>query len=544
MPIALRRFVWPLAWILAGAAVPALAAPPAPVPGPQRISAAVFPPRAEDAEGRQLAMGLADRAGGLLFASGSYDHFHLKQLLAMTRRHVLTLDRLEAIDGPEGALQATSILGARAGVAGSLARRPGGGWVLALTAFDRDTGQRKSARLELPADTAAAVREGGRAMAEALAGLHGTRLPGDEGIHPGTASGPAMQAYLGCFATLVSQPMGLRASQVLDRQALGGARAACQRAVELDPGFAAAWATLSLALALSFENEEAARALERAQRAPGYLPFARLSRYWLATRFQGHDDGARVLRDALEAHPGALIFLTSLGEHLNVSKRYEEALEVWERYLRLVPRSAFGLAQQGYALARLGRLEEAIKLSRQACDLDTGSLELKLELASRLVDAQQLPEAETLLLSLASSKRVYGEILLRLGYLYLLQRKDEQARTHLENALQLARGASEWRTRGRTRVDLAVLAARRGDQDGAQRLLIEAADEGFGVEDLLAQFEELKPLAAKPAFAEKLKEPRAKARGELMFVTPFPVDTRGETRLDGARPPPITGIRF
>jgi tetratricopeptide (TPR) repeat protein len=517
---------------------------PAPVPGPKRISAAVFPPRAEDAEGRQLAMGLADRAGGLLFASGSYDHFHVKQLLAMTRHHVLTLDRLAAIDGPEGALQACSILGARAGVAGSLTRRAGGGWVLELTAFDRDTGRRQTARVELPADAAVAVREGGRAMAVALAALHGTKLPADPGIHPDTTSGPAMQAYLGCFTTLVSQPMGLRASQVLDRQALAGARAACQRAVELDPSFAAAWATLSLALSLSFENEEAARALERAQRAPGYLPFARLSRYWLATRFQGHEDGARVLGDALVAYPGALIFLTSLGEHLNVSKRYEEAQEAWERYLTIVPRSAFGLAQQGYALARLGRLEEAIKLTRQACDLDTGSLELKLELASRLVDAQQLPEAETLLLSLASSKRVYGEVLLRLGYLYLLERKDELARVHLENALELSRGATEWRTRGRTRVDLAVLAARRGDMDGAEKLLVAAAEEGFGVEDLLAQFEELKPLAAKKDFAERLKAPRPQAGREVLFVTPFPVDALGETRLDGARPPPITGIRF
>ncbi len=517
---------------------------PVPVPGPQRISAAVFPPRAEDAEGRQLAMGLADRADGLLQASGSYDHFHLKQLLAMTRHHALTLDRLASIDGPEGATQATAVLGARAGVAGALTRRAGGGWVLELTAFDRDTGQRRAARVELAADTAVAVREGGRALAAALAGLHGTRLPADQGVHPDTASGPAMAAYLGCFTTLVHQPMGLRASQVLDRQALAGARAACQRAVELDPAFAAAWATLSLAQSLSFQNEEAARALERAQRAPGYLPFARLARYWLATRFQGHEDGARVLGDALEAHPGALLFVTSLGEHLNVSRRFEEALDVWDRYLRLVPKSAFGLAQKGYSLARLGRLEESIKLSRQACDLDTGSQDLKLELASRLVDAQQLPEAETLLVNLASSRRVYGEILLRLGYVYLLERKDGEARVHLENALELARGPAEWRTRGRTRVDLAVLAARRGDQAGAERLLVEAAAEGFGVEDLLAQFEELRPLAARKDLVARLRPPPPRAGAERIFATPFPVDTRGETRLDGPRPPPITGVRF
>jgi tetratricopeptide (TPR) repeat protein len=543
----IRSLAWACSLVVVTGAALAAEPLPAPVPGPQRVTVAVFPPRADDAEGRRLALGLADRAGGLLFASGSYNHFHPKQLLAMTRHHALSLDQLQTLDGPEGAREAAQVLGTRAAWAGTLTRRPDGGYLLAGVAFDRDTGQRQDLRLELPRDAAAVVRDGGRAVAAAVAGLHQGRLPaegGEGGLPPASDSGPAVEAYLACFATLVEQPLGLRAAQVLDRGRLSAARQACQRAVELDPAFGAAWATLSLAQALGFEDEAAARSLERAERARGYLPFAGLARYWLATRFQGPEDGARVLEAAVAAHPGALIFLTSLGEHLNVSKRFGDALEVWERYLKLVPDSPFGLAQKGYALARLGKLDEAIRLSRLACDGDTGSLELKLELASRLVDAQRLPEAETLLLSLASSRRVYGEVLLRLGYVYLLQRKDKEARVHLENALALARGPGEWRTRGRTRVDLAVLAARRGELAGAEQLLIEAADEGFGVADLLGQFEELKPLAAKAAFLERSQNPKVKAGRDLQFVTPFPVDARGESRPDGQRPAPITGIRF
>ncbi len=507
---------------------------------PRRLSPAIFPFYSECQEGRNLAFGIAERAGAELFQTGSYNHFHLKQVLRASRQQRLSL---EALSTQEAALNAATILGAQCGVFGTLKRGEKGGWVLRFTAFDLRSGENKDVRMDLPVDQAKTVRIAGTAVAAAIASLDGVRLTENLQVHPRTDSAVAMGAYLACFAVLVEQPMGLRKSHVLDSGRMAAARKACEKAVKVDPDFAAAWATLSLAYSLSFKNAEAARALKRARQAKGYLPFGRIAHYWLATRFRSSADGARVLNQAIRDFPGALIFLTYLGQHLNIVRKYDEALDVWNRYLEFVMKSPWAMAQKGYSLARLGRLDLSIEITGKASLMDPDSMELKLELASRLVDAKRLAEAEDILVPIAKATDTYGEVLLRLGYVYLLQKKDGQALQWLNRALAMAKGPNEWRTRGRIRYDLAIIMARKGRPAEAEQHLLAAADEGFMVRDLLQKNEDLRVLASRRRVAHLFKHPKLKVDKDLLYSTPFPVDPAGDVDPDAKRPA-IPGFTF
>ena len=78
---------------------------------PTRLTPALFPAHAPDA-GRELAVGIADRAGAELYATGKYNHLHLKQVLSMARYHGLTAEKLAK---KEHAEKAAVILGAQIG---------------------------------------------------------------------------------------------------------------------------------------------------------------------------------------------------------------------------------------------------------------------------------------------------------------------------------------------------------------------------------------------------------------------------------------------
>ena len=506
---------------------------------PKRITPVVLPLWSEGPVGRELGFGIADKAGALLEATGDYNHVHLKQVLNLVRGHDW---RLKQLTEPELAKRAIWLLGAQLGLGGSLRSRADGGFELTFSVYDLRTGKQSSGQAALPAGVAAAVDQGALALAAAIAELDGVKLAAQAKVHPDTRVDGAMQAYLACAAVLIEQPMGLRKSHVVDPARMSGARQQCQRAVRLDPEFSAAWATLSLANSLALQSEEAARALEAARKAEGYLAFKTLAHYWLATRFGSNAEGAKVLDEAIAARPGALIFRTYLGEHLNVTRQYDRALQVWRGYLDQVARSPYAQAQEGYSLARLGKLNHAVTLTRAASGGDPDSLDLKLELASRLVDAGKLSEAEQLLLPMAEHPRAFGEILLRLGYVYLLQRKDDQAEPWLRRALEKARGPNEWRTRGRTRYDLAILEARRGKLAEAEEHLLAAAAEGFLVRDLLQKDADLKVLAPREKVAHLFKSPSLKIDA-LLHATPFPVDSAGQVDPDAERKK-ITGFTF
>lgn len=398
-------------------------------------------------------------------------------------------------------------------------------------------------RIVLPKAIASAVQKGAMALASSVASLDSVKVPKDKRVQPDCNSSKAMSDYLSCAAVLIEQPLGLRKSHVVDPARLKGAGKKCELATRLDPHFGAAWALLSLTRAMSLDGQQASKALQQASGTTGYMPFFTLAKYWLATRFDSSQKGQDVLSEAVRAQPGALIFRTYLGEHLNITRKYKKALGVWDRYLAVVPRSPYAMAQKAYSLARLGKLDEAISLTRKAVALDEDSLDLKLELASRLVDAKKLKEAETILLPLVDHPKVFGELLLRLGYVYMLEKKDTEAEKYFKRALNIAKGPNEWRTRGRSNYDLAIVYARKGDLAAAEKRLLAAAKEGFMMKDLLKTNPDLQVLSKRKSVRHLFHDPDLKLSKSIFSTSPFPLDASGA--LDpNAKRTAITGFTF
>jgi Flp pilus assembly protein TadD len=186
---------------------------------------------------------------------------------------------------------------------------------------------------------------------------------------------------------------------------LGDARAQLERALELEPGRARAWANLGRCHHLLGEPERAAEAYERSLaldpdcweaarnfaellverretgRAEALLriwaahqpedPHAVLSLGELLTAAPGReDDAATVLAAALERHPDdprihALLggILTQTGELARAERHYREAL-------RLDPGDPALMSNLAVVLSQRGALREAEQLARQAVEVD------------------------------------------------------------------------------------------------------------------------------------------------------------------------------
>jgi len=127
-----------------------------------------------------------------------------------------------------------------------------------------------------------------------------------------------------------------RALEALARYDGDGAVAELRRAVELAPGFAAAW------------NQLGTIAYQRGRREEAEAHF----------------------REALRHEPGAYSPLVNLGGVLVNLGRFEEALEVNREAVRRQPEDALARIQLGAALWGLGRSGEAIEHLREALRLD------------------------------------------------------------------------------------------------------------------------------------------------------------------------------
>lgn len=148
------------------------------------------------------------------------------------------------------------------------------------------------------------------------------------------------------------------------------ARAAAERALELDETLAEAHASLGLVLShVDHQLEAARRHYERSlELNPGYAS----ARHWYATSYLTPvgrlTDALEEVRLARELDPLSLIIGTSVGNVLYFARQYEESLPEFERVLRRKPafhRATLGI---GRSLVELGRYDEGIACLRQIAD--------------------------------------------------------------------------------------------------------------------------------------------------------------------------------
>ena len=180
-----------------------------------------------------------------------------------------------------------------------------------------------------------------------------------------------------------------------------------ERAVQLDPGFALAWARLSRAdAALYFiradqtqaRRDVARRALENAQELSPNLPETQLAlgyyQYWVLRDYGLAQETFARLSEIL---PGSSDILYALGLVTRRQGKWDESIAHFERCLALDPRNAEVLSNAAWTYAMLRKFPAALKLYDRALEITPDDLDIVAAKAGTYQAEGNLKEAATLL---------------------------------------------------------------------------------------------------------------------------------------------------
>lgn len=460
----------------------------------ERPSVVVIPPVADKKVPQGLELAMQEKATALLTATGRYDLVHARQLYAMARRHRMPLD---SMNDPNVARQAGERIGATYFVYSKLSPAKNG-WTLEVAVGERGSPKVQGSSLVLPLADDKAVAEGGRGLAVELTKYDGSKAPEGD-AQPASSKDSAMRNYAACDSRLINQPVGIENPFVLNETELKKAIASCETAVKTDPEFSAAWAALAFASALAGNDARAVEALTAVKESAGHVPNAMAARFWLVSRYQSSEAAEAVLKDAIAKEPGFLLARGYLAELYNALGRHEEAATAWREYAAHSEGNAWVISRLAYTLARLGKTKDAADFAAKAMAYDPEAYDLALEHSSRLIDDGQVDKAISVLEPLAAKKDAPAELVLRLGYAKMLKGDLDAAEKLANQAYGLAKDPSEWRTRGRAKLNLAELWLKRDAKDKAKASVTDALKEG------------LRPTSVKPELAALLTEAEVKA---------------------------------
>jgi TolB-like protein/Tfp pilus assembly protein PilF len=180
-----------------------------------------------------------------------------------------------------------------------------------------------------------------------------------------------------------------------------------ERAVQLDPGFALAWARLSRAdAALYFiradqtqtRRDVARRALENAQELSPNLPETQLAlgyyQYWVLRDYSLAQETFARLSEIL---PGSSDILYALGLVSRRQGKWDESIAHFERCLALDPRNAEVLSNAAWTYAMLRKFPAALKLYDRALEITPDDLDIVAAKAGTYQAEGNLKEAAALL---------------------------------------------------------------------------------------------------------------------------------------------------
>ncbi|MGW8281687.1 MAG: tetratricopeptide repeat protein [Gemmatimonadota bacterium] len=188
------------------------------------------------------------------------------------------------------------------------------------------------------------------------------------------------------------------------REGMNAALDHFQRAVDIDPGFAPAWAGLSHTLGLIFIYDSdrtweqdlvpARAAAQRALELDPELPeaYTGLAHSTIDTR-----ESEAALRRAIELNPGYAAAHQWLGELLSEQGRHEEALEEGRLAIQLDPMSLAGNLDLGRDLMRARKYDEAVAQLRRTLELDPGLEIAYASLADTYIWQRRWDDAEAVL---------------------------------------------------------------------------------------------------------------------------------------------------
>lgn len=435
-----------------------------------RKTVIVFPPTSTAKLPEGLTVAIHEAAHAAL--APTHNLIHARQLLAMTSRHRMQLSDLAE---PNTARAAAQRLGAHIFVYSTL-QEDKTGWT--LTTWTSRVGSPKTATTTvlLPLTITSALQKAGGALADAALRYDGRGAHKADLLTPYNGADDAMRDYASCAATLLKQPIGIENPTVLRESELSYAVEQCEKAVKTDPHFGAAWAALALGSAISGNDARAVAALAK---APAQLPNAILARFWLVSRYQSTDAAEKLLVETIVKAPGFLLARAYLAELYNALGRQGEAAKAWEAYADQTSPNPFVISKLAYTLSKMGKADASVAYAEKALAYDSASVELNLELASRYLDAGRVEKAIATLEPFAKPPDVGADVVLRLGYAKMLKGENDVAEMLLTRAITLAKEPSEWRTRGRAKLNLAQLYLKKANKEQAKQYLLEAMKEGL-----------------------------------------------------------------
>jgi tetratricopeptide (TPR) repeat protein len=444
-------------------------------PVPDRVRAVVFPPVLAGKSSLGLELVMHEKASALLLLTRRYDTVHHRQIASMAANHMM---KPADFGDANLARRAAERLGAKS-FAWATGKQTDKGWD--LEAFAGHVGDPAVEKMtaSVPAAEAQAVPQAALLLAQVLAKADKVELPaGGANLQPNTSKDLAMKSYAACLTGVSKQPLGIENPPVIEGEELAKSLQLCEAAVKADPNFSGAWAALALAAAIDNRDQRAVEALGKIDPMANFIPNQTLARFWLVSRFQSPEAGEAVLREAMQREPGFLLAQTYLAELYNRLGRYAEAATVWQDYAKKSPGNTFVISRLAYTLSRLGKAEEAVTFAEKALTFDPESPELKVELASRYIDAGKHDKAIALLTPLAAEKEPNPDVLLRLGYARHLKGQLKEAEELLTRAHRSAKDPRGWRVRFRALLDLSALAQEKGDKELARKRLNDALREG------------------------------------------------------------------
>lgn len=470
------------------------------------------------------------RTYGVLTALGTLNLLHPKQLNRVLERYE---GRLKDLDEDARLRQLGSVLGADFVLFGTIDEKPSETQIrLSLSPTHSSAPQAmilKSPTLMGAFDELRGALVSLLAKTGVFAITGQPNIPAVSAVSPVTANLKALLEYTACHRVVIRQPIGILDPVVVDTKSIDTALERCNNALKADPNFADAKAALALGYALNGNQAQAERYLAQVKASTVFLPLYWIGKFWVLSRHYDIDLALRALDESIEKNPGFLLARGYLGESQIALGRYSEAMETFRHYAETAPRQSFAMGRLGYAAAKMGKLDEALEWTKKGLGITPSDPELLLEMASRFVDAKRFEDAATVLRRVISEGHARGEVHLRLGYALLKLKDYRQAELESQQAIDLAKAPSEWRTRGRARYNLAKLWVESGNLDNAMRQLRMAVDEGFKDKKAFETDPDMKPLVEHPEYA-KLMKGTAK-RG---VVVPTYVSAFGTPTEDGS----------
>jgi len=223
------------------------------------------------------------------------------------------------------------------------------------------------------------------------------------------------------------------------------------RATEADPGLTLAWARLSEAYWLRYEQvlsesskEEANRAMNRALSLNPELPEVQYARGRGFVAEKRYAEAKEILEKAVKEDPGMDVAWANLGVAYRVLGKYAQGLHAIQMAIKLKPRYFRHQAYLGRFLYEFGEYDRAVRACRKVFELKPDSLTAWNDLgATYLAMGRPKDAANAMVESLKIEES--GTVYSNLGTTYFFEKQFEEAEKSYRRATELEpRKADHW----------------------------------------------------------------------------------------------------